>query len=62
MNVTLRISDVFVTRFHIARKEFQSDWTNSWMILASIFIDRYFHKRKKNLYGFWKINKFIENE
>ena len=47
MNVTLRILDVFVTR---------------WIFFFENGILINDKKNSKNLYGFWKINKFILND
>ena len=49
MNVTLRIFDVFVTRFRIAHKNFLGDRTNSCTIIHSIFFKNgVFKNVKKN--------------
>ena len=61
-NVTLRIFDVFIPIFHIIHKNFSGEWTNSCTVSLNFFQKRYFEKRKKNSYGFWKINKFIWNK
>ena len=53
----------FLTRFHITHNNFSGDWSNSCSVIVSIFFQkRYFPKRKKNAYGFWKINELIWNE
>ena len=67
MDVTLRILDIFfVLTFYITQKNFLGDWTNSCTDIASIFLKNGIlenvKKKRKNSYGFWKINKFIWNE
>ena len=55
----------FVTRLHITDTKFPGDRINMCIVIASIFFHkRYFYKSKKNWkssYGFWNINKFIQN-
>ena len=67
INETLRIWDVFVTRFYTTNKNFSGNWTNSCTVIASkcfffFFKNGIFINVKKNwtnLYGFWKIDEFI---
>ena len=43
----------------------QMNFSGGCEIRATIFLERYFHNRKKNWkssYGFWKIDKFIWHE
>ena len=65
INVTLQISDMFLYQdIHIKHNNLSGDWTNSCMLIASIFFNGIFINLKKfeNLKKFWKIYKFIWNE